>query len=106
MKEIPVFFTIDDGYAPYLDCALRSMMENASREFHYKIIVLEQGLKEERKELLKAADKEPFEIGFIRMEDSYGWLTDREENWLRCDYFTLTIYFRLFIADMFPQYDI
>ncbi len=105
MKEIPVFFTIDDGYAPYLDCALRSMMENASREFHYKIIVLEQGLQDERKAMLKAAVKDPFEIEFIRMEDSYGWLTDREENWLRCDYFTLTIYFRLFIADMFPQYD-
>ena len=32
-------------------------------------------------------------------------ITDREENRLRCDYFTLTIYFRLFIPDMFPEYD-
>ncbi|MCD8067409.1 MAG: glycosyltransferase family 8 protein [Lachnospiraceae bacterium] len=105
MKEIPVFFTVDDDYAPYLDCALRSMMENASGEYDYKIIVLEQDLGEEHKAWLAAAAKPPFEIQFIRMKDSYSWLTDRKENWLRCDYFTLTIYFRLFIADMFPQYD-
>ena len=32
-------------------------------------------------------------------------LDDRMSNRLRCDYFTLTIYFRLFIPSMFPQYD-
>ncbi|MCD7738888.1 MAG: glycosyltransferase family 8 protein [Lachnospiraceae bacterium] len=105
MKEIPVFFTVDDDYVPYLDCALRSMMENASKEYHYKIIVLEQDVSEEHKALLAEAVKPPFEMIFMKMKDSYSWLTDREENWLRCDYFTLTIYFRLFIADMFPQYD-
>lgn len=105
MKEIPVFFTVNDDYMPYLDCALRSMMHNASKEYHYKIIVLEQDVSEEHRALLTDAVKPPFEIQFIPMKDSYGWLTDREENWLRCDYFTLTIYFRLFIADMFPWYD-
>ncbi|WMJ87239.1 hypothetical protein [Anaerocolumna sp. MB42-C2] len=44
---IPVFFTIDNKYAPYLDCAIRSMIENASKEFEYKIIVLHQELTEE-----------------------------------------------------------
>lgn len=39
------------------------------------------------------------------MKDGLESITDRVENRLRCDYFTLTIYFRLFIQDMFPEYD-
>lgn len=32
-------------------------------------------------------------------------ITDRIENRLRSDYFTMTIYFRIFIPDMYPEYD-
>lgn len=39
------------------------------------------------------------------MTDTVKSITNREENLLRCDFFTLTIYFRLFLAQMFPQYD-
>ena len=46
-----------------------------------------------------------FSIEFVEMKDGFESITDRMSNRLRCDYFTLTIYFRLFIATMFPQYD-
>ena len=36
---IPIFFTIDDAYAPYLHVALISLIENASKDRNYKIIV-------------------------------------------------------------------
>ena len=39
------------------------------------------------------------------MKSGLESITDRMSNRLRCDYFTLTIYFRLFIPAMFPQYD-
>ena len=39
------------------------------------------------------------------MKANFEALDDRMSNRLRCDYFTLTIYFRLFIPAMFPQYD-
>ena len=39
------------------------------------------------------------------MRANFEALDDRMSNRLRCDYFTLTIYFRLFIPAMFPQYD-
>ena len=39
------------------------------------------------------------------MKINFEALDDRMSNRLRCDYFTLTIYFRLFIPAMFPQYD-
>ncbi len=105
MNTIPIFFTVDESYAPYLDCAIRSIVDNASPNYEYKIIVLQEKMTEQSIERVKTAVKPPFSIEFVSMEKSYEGLTDRKENRLRCDYFTMTIYFRIFIADMFPQYD-
>ncbi|MCD7956274.1 MAG: glycosyltransferase family 8 protein [Lachnospiraceae bacterium] len=102
---IPIFFTADESYAPWLDCAVRSMVENASEAYRYQIFVLHQDLSEESQRRIASGVREPFEIRFIPMEKELAGITDRTENRLRCDYFTLTIYFRLFIADRFPEYD-
>ncbi len=104
-KEIPIFFTIDNGYAPYISVAIKSIIENASKEYNYKFIVLHQGLNEENIEKISSLEKENFEIKYIYMKDGMESITDRVETRLRGDYFTLTIYFRLFIPDMFPEYD-
>ncbi len=104
-KEIPIFFTIDDGYAPYLSVAIKSMIQNASKEYNYRIIVLYKELNEENRAKIAKLKEENFKIDFIYMKDELKAITDREENRLRCDYFTLTIYFRLFIPEMFPEYD-
>ncbi len=102
---IPIFFTVDKSYAPWLDCALRSLMQNASKDYHYHIHVLHQDLTEQDIRRIRSGVHPPFEIFFTHMKESYAGLTDRKENRLRCDYFTMTIFFRIFIADMFPQYD-
>ena len=47
MKEIPVFFTIDENYAPYLAVAINSIIKNASRDYQYRIIVLHQDVTDE-----------------------------------------------------------
>lgn len=104
-KEIPIFFTIDDGYAPYLSVAIKSMIQNASKEYNYRIIVLYKELNEGNRAKIAKLKEENFKIDFIYMKDELKAITDREENRLRCDYFTLTIYFRLFIPEMFPEYD-
>ncbi|MCC8047299.1 MAG: glycosyltransferase family 8 protein [Clostridiales bacterium] len=107
MKQtvIPIFFTADESYAPWLDCAIRSMEENASGAYLYQIIVLHQDMTEESQNKIASGVHAPFEIRFVPMERELAGITDRTENRLRCDYFTLTIYFRLFIADRFPEYD-
>lgn len=104
-KEIPIFFTIDNNYAPYLSVAIQSIIENASKDYNYKIIVLYQELSSQNIEKIFSLAEDRFEIKFVYMKDGLDTITDRVENRLRCDYFTLTIYFRLFIADMFPEYD-
>lgn len=104
---IPIFFTIDDGYAPYLHVALISLIKNASKDRKYKIIVVYQELNEEnRNNLAKLVeDYHNFEMEFKFMKQSLDMITDRIENRLRSDYFTMTIYFRIFIPDMYPEYD-
>ena len=104
---IPIFFTIDDGYAPYLHVALISLIKNASKDRRYTIIVVYQELNEEnRNNLAKLVEDYPnFEMEFKFMKQSLDMITDRIENRLRSDYFTMTIYFRIFIPDMYPEYD-
>lgn len=104
-REIPIFFTIDDGYAPFLSVALNSAIQNASQDRQYKAIVLHQDLSESNMAKLKALETENFKIELTPMKANFEALDDRMSNRLRCDYFTLTIYFRLFIPAMFPEYD-
>ncbi len=49
--------------------------------------------------------REGFDIDFIPMQQRFEGITDRMGCRLRADYFTLTIYFRLLIPTMFPEYD-
>ncbi len=102
---IPIFFSIDDAYAPFLSVALNSAIQNSSRDNQYKAIILHQNLSEKNKAKLAALAKDHFQIEFVAMQDGLESITDSISNRLRCDYFTLTIYFRLFIPAMFPQYD-
>ena len=104
-QEIPVFFTIDDTYAPMLAVALHSAVANADPTRRYRAIVLHQNLAESHRQRLKALETENFQVSFHSMESGLEAITDRRGNRLRCDYFTLTIYFRLFIPALFSQYD-
>lgn len=104
-REIPIFFTIDDGYAPFLAVALNSAIKNSNPQRRYNSIVLYQVLNETNIAKLKSLETENFKISLTPMKANFDALDDRMSNRLRCDYFTLTIYFRLFIPAMFPQYD-
>lgn len=104
-KEIPIFFAIDNSYVPIVSVAIKSIAQNSSKDYNYKIIILHQELTEENKEKLKTLETENLKLRFVSMDKGLETITDREENKLRCDYFTLTIYYRLFIPEMFPEYD-
>ena len=104
-REIPIFFTIDNSYAPFLAVALNSAVKNSSKARRYRAIVLYEGLTEENISKLKSLESDNFKIDLMEMKANFEALDDRMSNRLRCDYFTLTIYFRLFIPAMFPQYD-
>ncbi|HML36376.1 MAG TPA: glycosyltransferase family 8 protein [Bacillota bacterium] len=104
-ETIPIFFSIDDSYAPFLSVALASIVQNASTEYDYIATVLCEGLSEQNRKRLAGLGADHFEIRFVPMENRLDHISDRIGNRLRADYFTLTIFFRLFIPVMFPEYD-
>lgn len=103
--EIPIFFSIDNHYAPFLAAALNSAIANSSCNRSYRAVVLYQDLLPEHRNRIRQLEKEHFKIDFVPVEQEFQSITDRMSNRLRCDYFTLTIYFRLFIPTLFPQYE-
>ena len=103
--EIPVFFTIDNSYVPYLSVALASAIDHADPARRFRAIILHEDVSAENQDLIRALATEHFAVEFLPMQKGLESITDCMSNRLRCDYFTLTIYFRLFIPEMFPQYD-
>lgn len=104
-SEIPVFFSVDDAYAPYLAAAVNSAVKNSSTDRKYRAVILHQGLSADNMKKLSALSADNFKVDFVPMSDQLDTITDRVSNRLRFDIFTLTIYFRLFIPTMFPEYD-
>ncbi len=105
MTKVPVFFTADEGYAPFLATAIASLIENASPLREYSITVLHEGITPESMSRILSLATENVEISFVPMKTGLEAITDKMSNRLRCDYFTLTIYFRLFIPELFPELD-
>lgn len=106
-KIIPVFFTVDERYAPYLSTALMSLVEHTSEEYQYDInIIYHELTRGSQKKLAKIADGySQINMIFTEMQESLEGISDRKETRLKADCFTPTIYYRIFIPEMFPQYD-
>lgn len=104
---IPIFFSVNDAYAPFLAVALNSIKANASKNYKYRIHVLNDDIRESNREKLSVFSDENFEILFISLSDKLRRLDP--DGKLSAHSFgafsSLTIYFRLFIPALFPQYD-
>lgn len=98
---IPIFFSTDDNYLPFLAVSITSMLENASSDCHYAIYILNNGLTPKRVAPILALARENAEIHLVDVSHQLAPIAKRLN--LR-DYYTVSIYFRLFIASMFPQY--
>lgn len=102
MKEIiPILFSTDDSYVPFLDVAILSLIENASNLYDYRIIVLNTGLNEEAISKLKRNEREGFKIDFVNISKEVEGIKARLKH---VYHFSVAAYYRLFIASLFPQY--
>ncbi|MGN0961718.1 MAG: glycosyltransferase, partial [Christensenellales bacterium] len=102
MKEIPIFFATDNNYLPFLDVTIRSMKVKASRKYKYVINVLNTGLDEERTKLVKLLEDRNFQINFVNVSSFVEPIKNKLKNLY---HFSLATWYRLFIQEMFPQYD-
>lgn len=102
VKEIPIFFAVDNGYIPFLAVSMQSLIDNSSKENKYAIKILYTNVSEENMVKIKKYEKENVSIEFVnlnnQLEKIQGKLYTR-------NYFSNTTYFRLFIPELYPQYD-
>lgn len=101
-KIIPIFFACDDNFVKYTMVSMRSIMDNASRDYKYVIHILNTNICDEMKKAVMDMTEENFEI---RFEDVTGYLTSISDKLPLRDYYSKTTYFRMFIAEMFPEYE-
>lgn len=101
-KELPIFFAVDDAYIPFLATTLQSIVDNSSVENYYTIKILYTDIKDENKEKIKKYERDNISIEFVDLS-SY---IEKIKNKLHTrDYYSKTTYFRLFIPELYPQYD-
>lgn len=99
---IPIFYACDDTFVKYTIVSLQSMKEHASRDKKYCIHVLHTNISKEMQETMYAMQDEQFEV---RFDDVTDYLKSINNKLPLRDYYSKTTYFRLFIAEMFPEYD-
>lgn len=101
-KVVPIFFACDDKFVPYMMVTMRSLIDNISSKRTYIIHVLHTDISIKNQGLVKTLETENCKIEF---NDVSKQLAQIEKKITLRDYYSATTYYRLFIADMFPQYD-
>ncbi|MBQ7707070.1 MAG: 1-acyl-sn-glycerol-3-phosphate acyltransferase [Lachnospiraceae bacterium] len=99
---IPVFFAIDDKYVKYFAACLKSLINHTSSENKYNIHILHEDITNQNQERIKEMETENVSISFENVTKRIDKI--RKKLSIR-DYYSYTTYYRIFIADMFPQYD-
>ena len=99
---IPIFYACDDNFVKYTVVSLTSMMANASRDYEYRVYVLNTNISERMQDVLHGMEDENFSVQFVEVTEYLQSISDKLP--IR-DYYSKTTYFRLFIAEMFPEYD-
>lgn len=99
---IPIFMAVDDYYIPFLGVSLKSVIANSSKENRYEVKILCTEVSEENQKKIKAYETENFSIEFVNCSKKLQEVADKLYT---RNYYSNTTYFRLFIPDLYPQYD-
>ena len=100
-SEIPVFFSTDDRYLPFLDVAIASLIDHASPKYHYRLIILNTGLSADGMEKILRRRREGIAIELVDISREVETI---QASFKDVYHFSVVTYYRLFIASLFPQY--
>lgn len=101
-NRIPIFWACDNNFVKYTVVSLKSVMDNASKEYKYRAYILHVDIEEEMQDRIRKMSEEYFDICFVNVKE---YLTSISGNLPIRDYYSKTTYYRMFIAEMFPEYD-
>lgn len=102
-NNIPIVFSVDNHYIPYLSIVLISIKKNSSIGNNYDILVLNRDINEKNEKKLKSIfekDKN-FSLRFINI-DIYN---DKVQELWTYGHFSLETWFRLLLPDILEHYD-
>ena len=102
---VPVFFSADEKYAPYLAVAIASLIDHTNPACKYELHVVYHDMKKRTvRRIASLGDgHENIEVLMTEMKDTLSGISDRKETRLKGDYFTPTIYYRIFLPEMFKD---
>lgn len=101
-KIVPIFFASDKNYLPYLTVAIKSLINKISKNYTYKIYILTNDLKTDDILEMNQFKSENVTIDIVDVKPKIESIKNKVA--LR-DYYSVSIYFRLFIPTLFPEYD-
>lgn len=101
--EIPIFFSCDDNYIPFLAVTLESLEKNANKNYKYAIKVLHSNTinEENQQRILVEYSVGNFNIEFVDISSYVEKISERLHT---RDYYSKSTYYRLFIPNLYPQY--
>lgn len=102
LNKIPVFYAVDDNYIPILGASLKSLIENSSKGNNYEIKILYTNVSEKNQERIKKYEQENVSIEFVNVSEQ---LKEINSKLYTRNYFSKTTYFRLYIPELYPQYE-
>ncbi|MCF0117329.1 MAG: glycosyltransferase family 8 protein [Bacilli bacterium] len=103
-KRIPIFFSVDDNYIPFLAVSLQSLIKHANKNNIYLIKVLHANSisDENQNKIINKYSNETFDIEFVNIEKYVEKISNRLHT---RDYYSKSTYYRLFIPNLYPEFN-
>ena len=101
-RRIPIFLASDESYLPYLSVTVKSIDLHSSDENIYDVYILSGGLSDEGLRRLSILELRNTKVTVVNVASAIGSMRSLLRRRLR-DYYSESIFYRLFIADMFPH---
>ena len=99
---VPVFYAVDDNYAPVLFVGIEAIKAQSDPSREYHIIILVENLSKKFHDLFLSVSTDNVKV-FVN--DLTELSKKYSKQFYNRDYYTNTAWFRLFIPEMYPQYD-
>ena len=104
LPVIPVVLAADDAYVPMLDTTVYSMLKNASKDYHYDVIVLGRGIAQDRRTVMEKFLTSEFSNVTLRFVE-VGYLVEHYDLRTNNAHIGIETYYRFLVQGLLPFYD-
>ena len=101
-QHLPIFFACDDNYVKYLCVTLSSIESHASDEYIYDAHILSEGFSESSLRMLESLSLPHVSVSVTDVREKVDGIRSELSLRLR-DYYSESIFYRLFIPELFPE---